>query len=112
MECGFVDDWISNDIQDIIDPDAINVIDYLEPPGGDFTQMAIKLTEINHALRSGIAFVLIQVRGDTHGVGGEGMKEKPQFYCIMKVENFPCFVANDVHGNDIYVEGVQKYKVE
>ncbi len=29
----------------------------------------------------------------------------------MNIENFPCFVANDVHGNDIYVEGVQKYSI-
>jgi fumarate hydratase subunit beta len=30
----------------------------------------------------------------------------------MKVENFPCFVANDVWGNDIYTEAVEKYKIE
>lgn len=30
----------------------------------------------------------------------------------MKVENFPCFVANDVRGNDIYKEGVEKYRIE
>ncbi len=85
----FIDDWISNDIQDIIDPRAVNVIDYLEPPGGDFTQMAIKLTDINHSLDTGIAVVFIQVRGDSHGVGGEGMKEKPQLYCLMRVKSFP-----------------------
>lgn len=28
----------------------------------------------------------------------------------LKVENFPCIVANDVNGNDIYQEGVEKYK--
>ena len=26
----------------------------------------------------------------------------------LKVENFPCIVANDIHGNDIYQEGVKK----
>ena len=30
----------------------------------------------------------------------------------MKIENFPCFVANDVRGNDIYAEAVEKYKIE
>ncbi len=30
----------------------------------------------------------------------------------MKIENFPCFVANDVRGNDIYTEAVEKYKIE
>jgi fumarate hydratase subunit beta len=28
----------------------------------------------------------------------------------LKVENFPCIVANDVEGNDIYKEGIKKYK--
>lgn len=28
----------------------------------------------------------------------------------LKVENFPCIVANDVYGNDIYQEGIKKYK--
>jgi len=28
----------------------------------------------------------------------------------MKVDNFPCIVANDVMGNDIYKEGLKKYK--
>lgn len=28
----------------------------------------------------------------------------------LKVENFPCIVANDVYGNDIYLEGVKQYQ--
>ncbi len=28
----------------------------------------------------------------------------------LKVENFPCIVANDVNGNDIYQAGVEKFK--
>ncbi len=28
----------------------------------------------------------------------------------MKVENFPCIVANDVNGNDIYKEGMKEFK--
>jgi len=28
----------------------------------------------------------------------------------LEVENFPCIVANDIYGNDIYIEGVKKYK--
>ena len=85
----FIDNWMSHDIQDIVDPDKINIIDYLEPPNGDFTQMAIKLTEIHHNLKSGIAVVFIQIRGDGDGVGGAGMQEKPQLYCKMEVSNFP-----------------------
>jgi len=27
----------------------------------------------------------------------------------LTVENFPVFVVNDIHGNDLYNEGVHKY---
>jgi len=30
----------------------------------------------------------------------------------LKVEDFPCIVANDIYGNDIYKEGVKEYKIE
>ena len=36
----------------------------------------------------------------------------PEAIREMKVENFPCIVANDVKGNDIYKERVKKYKKE
>jgi len=28
----------------------------------------------------------------------------------LKVENLPCIVANDVYGNDLFDEGVKKYR--
>ncbi|MDP8200873.1 MAG: Fe-S-containing hydro-lyase [Candidatus Tenebribacter burtonii] len=34
----------------------------------------------------------------------------PEAIREMRVENFPCIVANDVYGNDIYKAGVEKYK--
>ncbi len=34
----------------------------------------------------------------------------PEAIREMRVENFPCVVANDVNGNDIYKAGVEKYK--
>ncbi len=30
----------------------------------------------------------------------------------MKVENFPCIVANDIYGNDLYEKGVEEYRLE
>ncbi|RLC48861.1 MAG: Fe-S-containing hydro-lyase [Candidatus Cloacimonadota bacterium] len=30
----------------------------------------------------------------------------------LKVENFPCIVANDIYGNDLYKKGVQDYREE
>ncbi|MCD4795797.1 MAG: Fe-S-containing hydro-lyase [Candidatus Cloacimonetes bacterium] len=34
----------------------------------------------------------------------------PEAIREMKVENFPCIVANDIYGKDIYQEGVKNYK--
>ncbi|MDP8268424.1 MAG: Fe-S-containing hydro-lyase [Candidatus Tenebribacter davisii] len=34
----------------------------------------------------------------------------PEAIREMKVENFPCIVANDIYGNDIYRTEVEKYK--
>jgi len=30
----------------------------------------------------------------------------------LEVEDFPCVVANDIYGNDLYKEGTAKYKKE
>lgn len=38
-------------------------------------------------------------------LGAEAIRE-------MRVENFPCIVANDTRGNDIYKEGVEKYRID
>ncbi len=38
-------------------------------------------------------------------LGAEAIRE-------MVVENFPCIVANDTQGNNIYKEGVEKYRIE
>jgi len=37
-------------------------------------------------------------------LGAEAVRE-------LKVENFPCVVANDLHGGDIYTEGVARYRI-
>jgi fumarate hydratase subunit beta len=29
---------------------------------------------------------------------------------ILEVENFPCIVANDIHGNDIFIRGTEQWK--
>ena len=34
----------------------------------------------------------------------------PEALRKLRVENFPCIVANDTKGRDIYTEGVEKYK--
>ena len=35
----------------------------------------------------------------------------PEAIRELKVENFPCIVANDIYGNDLFDEGVRKYRI-
>lgn len=65
--------------QDILDPDGINCIDYLEPPNGDYFMIAPTIAEIFAKLNRGIAVIAIQKRTGTDvGRGGEGTLEKPR----------------------------------
>lgn len=89
-DCVFGDGWDPLNVGDIIVPNGLNIIDYLEPPGGDYAQMAIKLTEIHKSLDKGVAVVCLQKKGDSEfGAGGEFMMNKPQFICNLDKSNYP-----------------------
>lgn len=36
----------------------------------------------------------------------------PEAIRKLEVENFPVIVVNDVHGNDLYIEGAKQYKID
>jgi hypothetical protein len=81
--------WNPNDLQDIIKPTELNIIDYLEPPDGDYAKMATKLADIQNALDTGIAVVCIQKKEGSTGAGGAYMMNKPHLYCMMDIVNYP-----------------------
>lgn len=69
----------SQGFQDVLDPNGINCIDYLEAPDGDYYRMAPTITEIFSKLDRGVAVIAIQKRRNTDiGRGGEGTLEKPR----------------------------------
>jgi len=73
----------SRDFADVIRPDCINVIDYLELCG-DFYMVAEYLKAIHDRLSSGIAVVALQKkRGAELGRGGDFGMEKPRLYLSM-----------------------------
>ena len=72
-------------IEGAIQPDALNIIDYLEPPGGDYTLMAQKMADIHRKLNKGIAVVCLQKKSEGYGAGGEYMKNKPHLYITLDV---------------------------
>lgn len=85
-----VDDWNFNaaerasDFQDVIVPDAINIIDYFEFPTAQYFMVAESLRAIWTKLGTGIGIVALQKsRSNELGRGGTFGLEKPRLYLSM-----------------------------
>lgn len=73
----------SYDFADIIRPDSINIIDFMEL-AGDFFNVAEYMRAIHDKLTSGICIIALQKkRGAELGRGGEFSLEKPRLYLTM-----------------------------
>jgi hypothetical protein len=74
----------SSNFADVIRPDAINVIDFLEVTE-DFWKIGTWIKQIHDRLRRGIAIIAIQkARGAAVGRGGHVTLEKPRLYLNME----------------------------
>jgi hypothetical protein len=74
----------SANFANVIQPDDINVIDYLEV-SEDFYRVGGMLREIYEKLNQGIAIVALQKnKGRDTGVGGERSLEKPRLYLSLE----------------------------
>jgi hypothetical protein len=74
----------SSNFADVIRPDCINIIDYLEFPGAEYNLTADYLRAIHERLSSGICLVALQKRrGAEEGQGGQLSVEKPRLYLLM-----------------------------
>jgi hypothetical protein len=70
----------SSNFADVIKPDAINIIDYLEMHT-DLYQMGARMREIFEALKEGVAIIAIQKKaGQDIGYGGNFSLEKARLY--------------------------------
>jgi len=79
-EWNFIAEERSRDFPDVIRPDCINIIDYLEL-AGEFYGIADILRQIHDRLAGGIAIVALQKkRGAELGRGGDFGLEKPRLY--------------------------------
>jgi hypothetical protein len=85
-----LEDWTfkpkerSKTFADVIQPDDINVIDYLEV-SEDFYRVGGMLREIYEKLNQGIAIVALQKnKGRDTGVGGDRSLEKPRLYLSLE----------------------------
>ena len=78
----------SNDFPGVIDPDGLNIIDYLEV-NDEFWKIGQVITDIHDRLRDGVAVVCIQKNANTdYGRGGTFGAEKPRLYLSMdRIDN-------------------------
>jgi len=88
----------ASNFADVIRPDAINIIDYLEI-SGEFWDISGKLREIHERLGKGIAIIALQKsRGKTFGRGDTFSAEKPRLYLS---------VSNDYPGHRVEIAKVK-----
>lgn len=74
----------SSNFADVIRPDAINIIDFLEIHD-EFYKVGLYIKEIFDKLSTGIAFILIQKNKNTDfGLGGMRSLEKARLYLAME----------------------------
>jgi len=82
-EWTFIAEERSRDFADVIRPDCVNIVDYLEL-AGDFYMVADYLKQIHDKLHSGIAVVALQKKRNAElGRGGDFGLEKPRLYLSM-----------------------------
>jgi len=107
-EWNFTAEERSSNFSDIIQPDAINIIDYMEL-SGDFYVVADYLRQIHDKLGSGICLVALQKKRNADlGRGGDFGLEKPRLYLsidagkctIQKAKNW---VNPEVNPNNLVI---------
>ena len=71
----------SSNFEDVIRPDAVNIIDYLEELEEPY-KVAARLKRIHDKLKSGIAVIAMQKpKGRDEAAGGHRTLDKPRLYC-------------------------------
>jgi len=69
---------------DLIDPDALNILDYYELAGDQFTEVSSYFRQIYDRLNQGVAFIAIQKKfGSALGRAAEMAMEKPLLYLTL-----------------------------
>lgn len=77
-------------LPDLINPTGLNIIDYLEPPNGDYTQIVPLITDIHHVLKGGICIIAIQKKdNDQYGSGGQFVRNKSHLFCTLDIFDYP-----------------------
>ena len=93
--------FMRNDAQDAIDPEAINIVDFLEIQEGKFFMISEQIKKIYQKLTTGVVLIAIQKkRGQDYGRGGELSAEKSRLYLTLsreKIQGISKNVATILH---------------
>jgi hypothetical protein len=95
---------------DVIDPDGLNIIDYLdEGKGGEAYQVPRRIREISEKLKSGIAIICLQKNSQkSYAFGGEGTMNAARLYLsitrkgVLKIEKAKMWRNVGVNPNNLY----------
>jgi len=84
----FTDDF-SGKYEDVIKPDGLNFIDYVEQNEGEAFKIPGILAKIQRNLKTGVAVVALQKNlGNSYGVGGQQTTAKPTLFLSVE-SDFP-----------------------
>ena len=79
------------------------------PRNKEVIDSMIKNKAVYLAAIGGAAVVMAQSIKEAKVIAYEDLG--PEAIRELKVENFPCIVANNIYGNDLFDEGVKKYRI-
>ncbi len=90
----FSDDFTN--YKDIIQPDDLNFIDYVEAADGEFFKIPSILSGIQRKLQGGLAFVALQKNpGNDNAIGGVQTKAKPSVFSTIENSIFKIVKAKN-----------------
>ena len=98
----------ASNFADVIRPDAINIIDFLEVHE-DFYKMGLFIRDIYEKLNKGIAIIAIQKnRGRDQGLGGERTEEKARLYLAMEHNKIKIVKGKNWTNPEINPQGLER----
>ena len=103
----------SSNHHDVIFPDSINVVDYLDQDGGEYFKIPGYISRIWDKLVKGICIIALQKNKESdYGKGGQGTLEKSRLYLAMDFQRIKIVKAT-VRKNDEFdpVGKIQKFKL-
>jgi len=81
----FVGSLVADSAMDRVQPNSLNIFDYIESDDGSYYKIPGYIAKIHHALKSGVAIICLQK--DTfkpYADGGEKTRQKANLYCVLQ----------------------------